>query len=326
MAAAKDRYAVPEPLLSPEVKNFLGEFELGRLGLRTGRGIVGLLRRSRDPVQRKLWAARFLLPVRNVLLFDRPLSVSLNGLSILLTPQGGVAGDLWTGLPGHTREGAFLLSVIEPGMIIFDVGANAGLFAIGAAKKIGGKNVFAFEPSSSCDLLRRNLKLNHITDLHVVQQALGEQAGGGTLKINDRGSLNTPGSATHPSSIVVGHDEVYITTVDTFMKERDIPRVDVMRVDIEGAEVMLFRGASGLLRRPDAPIILYDGFGFLTRGFGYHPVEILWLLESCGYDLFTLNSDTGEIANLTPDYQYNSMIIAAKQSHAAYQKLRGVAR
>ncbi len=106
------------------------------------------------------------------------------------------------------------------------------------------------------------------------------------------------------------------------MTNHNVSRVDVIKVDIEGAELMLFRGARDLLQRPDAPVILYEGFGSLTRGFGYHPVEILWFLESCGYTLLLLNSDTGKISDLKPDYQYDSMVIAAKPGHPAYLKLR----
>jgi FkbM family methyltransferase len=210
-------------------------------------------------------------------------------------------------------------------MIFFDVGANAGLFAISAAKKIGGKSVFAFEPcSSTSELLRRNLKLNHLDDVNVVQMALGDSVGEGVLQINADGKdgLNTLGQATHPSSKVVGQEGVRISTVDVLMREQNIPRVDVMKVDIEGAELMMFRGARDLLERADAPVILYEGFGFLTRGFSYHPVEILWFLESCGYSLFLLDSETGEISELKADYQYDSMVIAAKPEQRAYENLR----
>jgi hypothetical protein len=95
-----------------------------------------------------------------------------------------------------------------------------------------------------------------------------------------------------------------------------------MKVDIEGAELMMFRGARELLVRADAPLILYEGFGFLTRGFGYHPVEILWFLESCGYSLYVLDSESGEVSELKPDYQYDSMVIAVKPGHAAFEDLR----
>jgi FkbM family methyltransferase len=261
------------------------------------------------------------LPLRNAMLLNRPLSVSFNKIPVFLVPQGAVAGDIWVGPRRERHDVSFLLSVLEPGMIFFDTGTNAGLIAIGAAKKIGGKGVFAFEPcSSTCELLKRNLLLNRLADVNVVQMALGDSVGEGMLQVNARGKdgLNTLGHATHPDSKVVGQEDVRITTVDVFMKDHNIPRVDVLKVYIEGAELMLFRGARELLKRADGPLILYEGFGFLTRGFGYHPVEILWFLESCGYTLFVLNSDTGEISELKADYRYDSMVIGVKPGHAAF--------
>ena len=325
MALAKEDHMAPDHLVPPAFKDFLESFPFGRWGIRAGRKIVRILRKLGDPVQRKLWISRFSLPLRNAVLLNRPLTVYIDGIPVRLVPRGATAGDLWAGLGSERHEASFLLSVLEPGIIFFDVGTNAGLSAISAAKKIGGKGVFGFEPcSSTCELLRRNLLLNRLADVNVAQIALGDSVGEGVLQINARGKdgLNTLGQATHPDSKVVGREDVHITTVDVFMKDHNVPRVDVMKVDIEGAELMLFRGARDLLARPDAPLILYEGFGFLTRGFGYHPVEILWFLESCGYELFLLNSETGEISELKPDYRYDSMVIAVKPGHAAFEDLR----
>jgi FkbM family methyltransferase len=325
MALAKEDQMPPEHLVPPAIKNFLESFPFGRWGIRGGRQIVRLLRKLRDPGQRKLWMSRFSLPLRNAVLLNRPLAVSFNGISVFLEPRGSIAGDIWAGLRCEKHEVSFILSALEPGMIFFDVGANVGLFAISAAKKIGGKGVFAFEPClSTCELLDRNLQLNRLADVNVARIALGEAVGEGVLQINARGKdgLNTLGQATHPDSKVVGREEVRITTVDIFMRDHNVPRVDVMKVDIEGAELMMFRGARELLERADAPLILYEGFGSLTRGFGYHPVEILWFLESCGYSLFVLNSETGEVSELKPDYQYNSMVIGAKPGHVRFADWR----
>jgi len=325
MALAKDQYAVPDPILPSGVKNSLEAFKFGRMGLRAGRRLVRSLRKLRDPVQHKRWISRFGLPLRNAIFLNRRITVSIDGNSVFLSPRGATAGDIWAGLRCERHEVSFILGALKPGMIFFDVGANAGLFAISAAKKIGGKGVFAFEPcSSTFDLLRRNLQLNRLADVNVIQNALGDLVCEGVLQINDRGrdGLNTLGQAIHPDSKVVGQENVRITTLDVFMNDHNVPRVDVMKVDIEGAELMMFRGARNLLARADAPLILYEGFGFLTRGFGYHPVEILWFLETCGYILFLLNSETGEVSELKPDYQYDSMVIAVKRGHAAFEDLR----
>jgi len=323
MALAKEQCPAPGRILPTVGRNFLECFKFGRLGPRAVRKIVRTVNALR--LQSKRWMRQFGLPLRNAMLLNRPLSVSFNNIPVFLVPQGAVAGDIWAGPRRERHDVSFLLSVLEPGMIFFDVGSNAGLFAIGAAKKIGGKGVFAFEPcSSTCELLKRNLLLNRLADVNVVQMALGDSVGEGVLQVNARGKdgLNTLGQATHPDSKLVGQEDVHITTVDVFMKDHNIPRVDVLKVDIEGAELMLFRGARDLLERADAPLILYKGFGFLTRGFSYHPVEILWFLESCGYTLFVLNSDTGEISELKPDYQYDSTVVGVKPGHAGFVDLR----
>lgn len=329
MALAKEQQAAPVHVVPPTIRNFLENQKIGRLGLLAGRKVVRLTQKIRDPIQRKLWIRQFGLPLRNAVLFNRPLTVSFGEIRVHLAPRGGTAGDFWAGLRCEKHEVTFILGVLHPGMIFFDVGANAGLFAISAAKKIGEEGVFAFEPcSSTYGLLQHNLRLNHLASVNTVKTALGESVGTGVMQVNFRGKdgLNTLGKAIHPDSRVVGHEDVPITTVDDFMKEHKIPRVDVMKVDIEGAELMFFHGARTLLQRPDAPLILYEGFGFLTRGFGYHPVEILWFLESCGYTLLLLNGETGAISKLNPDYQYDSMVIAVKPGHPAYERLCGVAQ
>lgn len=322
MGEIKNHFAAPAPFLPPGVKTFLERFELGRFGLRAGRKIIRTLQAFR--LQRKLWMRQFGLPLRNAVLWSRPIKVTFEGFPVLLMPEGQIASLFWTGQRFEKYEIAFVLGILRPEMIFFDVGANVGLFSISAAKKIGGKGIFAFEPcASTFEMLEKNLLLNGIGDVNAVQIALGDSVSEGQLQINARGKdgLNTLGQAIHPESNVVGQETVRITTVDVFMKERNIPRVDVMKVDIEGAELMLFRGARILLERADAPMILYEGFGSLTRGFGYHPVEILWFLESCGYALFLLNSETGAISELKGDYRYDSMVIAAKAGHTAFDDL-----
>ena len=325
MALAREQYATPDRVLSASTKTLLEGFGPGRAGLRLARKARWFFRGWRDPVQRRIWVRDLGFPLRKLFLLNRPLAVSIDGTPVLLTPRGSAAGNIWAGLRRDNREVSFVLSALRPGMIFFDVGASAGLFSISAAKKIGGKNVYAFEPcSSTFDLLKRNVLLNRVVDVNALRTALGDAVGEGMLQVKSRGrdSLNTLGQATHPDGKVVRRENVPITTIDAFMKKQNVPRVDVMKVDMGGAELLLFRGARELLARADAPLILYEGFAFLTRGFGYHPVEVLWFLESCGYTLFLLNSETGRISELKPDFQYDSLVIAAKQGHSAYSSLR----
>lgn len=135
--------------------------------------------------------------------------------------------------------------------------------------------------------------------------------------------LNTIGRPSHPGCQVVDHETVPITTLDAFIASNGLPRVDVMKVDVEGAELLVFQGGRNLLERRDAPLILYEGFGFLTKGFDYHPAEIMSFLQDCGYSLFVLDDKTGKVAPWQAAYGYSAMVIAAKPTHPSFSMLEG---
>ncbi len=268
--------------------------------------------------------SRLRLQMRNFAFRSRPISVQVANVRFRLLPKGATAVDFWSGLRFESRELEFILAVLEPGMTFFDIGANAGLFSLAAAKKMGQGKVYAFEPCQwTYQLLEQNLRLNGVNNVAAVRTALGDCVGEAVLQLNVAGKdgLNTLGRPTHPDSQVVGQEKVPITTLDIFVEAKAIPRVDAMKVDVEGAELLLFRGAKNLLGRKDAPLILYEGYGFNTRGFGYHPVETMWLLSDCGYSLFVLDSETGSVAPRKPGPEYDAMVVAVKPEHPSYRRL-----
>jgi len=222
----------------------------------------------------------------------------------------------------------FIISVLRPGMTFLDVGANAGLYSIPAAKKVQHGKVYAFEPSAwTYELLTKNARLNKVGNLEAARSAVGDYTGEATLQVNVPGKdgLNTIGKPVHEDSEIAGTEKVPITTLDDFLRQHAVSPVDVMKVDVEGAELMVFRGAKGLLAKSDAPLILYES-GVLTKGLGYHPVETMWLLEQCGYSFFSIDSSGGRIAKLTGMHSCDTMLIAAKPTHVSYPLLQELAR
>jgi FkbM family methyltransferase len=235
-----------------------------------------------------------------------------------------VAIDIWSRRHFERNELEFILNVLQPGMTFVDVGANVGLFSLPAARKVQHGKVFAFEPTrSTYELLARNVQINSLKNLRAFHSALGDYVGEAVLQVNVRGKdgLNTLGRPTHESSEVIGKETVPITTLDHFMDRHGIARVDAMKVDVEGAELFVFRGAENLLRRADAPLILYEG-GFLSKGFDYHPVEQMWLLEKHGYCLFVIDSGSGQVSRPTARRAYNAMVIAVKPTHPRYEAVQ----
>ena len=297
---------------------------LARSARRAGRSVLLITRATKRLLSAKMIKRNILYPIRNVVLRDRPLTVNAGGLSYVLAPEGAVPLEMWSGRYFEKQELEFVLSVLEPGMTFVDVGANVGIFSIAAAKKVQDGRVLAFEPCGwTYERLIKNQGLNGLTNLQTIHAALGERAAEAILHVNVPGKdgLNTIGRPTHVDSEVAGAEKVLVVTLDEALRQCGILRVDVMKMDVEGAELFVLLGAKQLLSRSNAPLILYEG-GFLSKGFDYHPVEAMWLLQKCGYSLFVLDSNSGRILVPPNGKAYNASVIAVKPSHPAYARVK----
>jgi FkbM family methyltransferase len=260
---------------------------------------------------------------RNLLTRNAPIEVNAGEVSFLLTAQGAIAFHAWSRLRFERAELEFILRMLQPGMTFFDVGSNIGLFSLAAGRKFSGQacSIYAFEPCpSTCSILEENLLLNELATVRVVRVALTDQAGEASLYVNAalKDALNSLADPSHTDANVVRQEIVQTTTLDDFLASERIARVDVMKVDVEGAELQVFLGARKLLEQPDAPLILYEGYSWCTAGFHYHPVELMWLLERYGYELFILDPESGRVRRRKPGESYEAMGVAVKAAHPRY--------
>ena len=274
---------------------------------------------------RRAWApfARTLFQFRRFLFPRKPIRKNISGRNIYFLPRGSLALHLWGRLGFERPEIEFVTEFLQRDMVFLDIGSNAGAFALPAAKKLkeaGSGLVYAFEPTSwTYQLLLDNLSINHLSDVVIpINSALGAYQGTATLSINALGKdgLNTIGGRSmHADSQVVTHEQVSVTTVDAWLSENRIEQIDFIKMDVEGAELDVLKGARKLLQSDDAPPILYESHTFTTANFSYHPVEIIWLLQDSGYHVYLF--DKGKIVQ-RPARLYNGMMVAIKSYHRLY--------
>ena len=139
---------------------------------------------------------------------------------------------------------------LKPGDIVFDCGASVGVFTR-KALKLGAKKVVAVEPApESLECLRRNFE-SEIRDGRVVVVPKGVFDHGGELsfldmKANPMGSrfILHPGPGLTPSLVTLP-----ITTIDALVEELALPRVDFIKMDIEGSERYALKGAERTVKR-----------------------------------------------------------------------------
>jgi FkbM family methyltransferase len=174
---------------------------------------------------------------------------------------------------------------LEPGMVVYDIGANRGQMSLFFSRRVGERGrVFAFEPVPHlADTTRRNLALNGIANVQVATLALSDRVGRATLDYDDQQSTQGKLAEVEPSYRVAGARPLTVetSTIDTLIRD-GYPRPQVMKIDVEGAAARVLAGARELLGRADAPRIYLELHG---------PEEQQGLKEHLlgrGYSLWTL--------------------------------------
>lgn len=145
---------------------------------------------------------------------------------------------------------------LRPGDNVIDAGANIGVFSLFAAQKVGmSGRVIAFEPiKEACALLSKNVASNSLSNITVAPLALGENAA--TVSFSkDEGLLGSSGLAEKGGE----REDVDQVTLDAYVTENDIKRVDFIKADIEGMERFFLKGAETTIRRdkPRVAICIY---------------------------------------------------------------------
>ena len=193
----------------------------------------------------------------------------------------------------ENAEWRFVERFLEPGMTVLDIGAHHGFYSLLASVKVGGTGrVVAFEPSPrERERLLRNLALNSCTNVKVEDCALADTSGRQELIIvgsNNSGcnSLRQPNVKEPTTSVAVR-----VETLDGYLAEHPLPPVDFIKLDAEGAELAILKGAGTILGSLPRPVIQCELEEIRTRPWGYHPREVVALLDTMGYRWFRPRSD-----------------------------------
>lgn len=204
-----------------------------------------------------------------------------------VTIGGGPARGLEIYAPASRRRGyragsqerallELLEERLEPGMEVVDAGAFLGWVTLAAAARVGaGGRVWAFEPrAASRALLERSCRRNRLRQVTVVPAALGARAGAGLLATPANPAMAR--LAPPPGS---GNEPVEVTTLDAW-RETSLARPALIKLDVEGAELDVLRGAGATLRalRPLLVVEVHRG-----GGIDLDPEELGDWLRAAGY-------------------------------------------
>jgi FkbM family methyltransferase len=187
----------------------------------------------------------------------------------------------------------FLKNFLRPGMTFIDVGANIGEISLVAAKLVGPSGrVIAFEPIDRiAGELQMNAQRNQLEQISVVRVGLSNghgarlpiysSCGQGSPGDEHSGLGSLYGAATGSSPL----QYIDVTTLDTWIDEHPMNRVDMIKIDIEGAELPCLQGARRTLQR-FKPVLIVELQDTTAITAGYRATDILDLLSGLGYSFY----------------------------------------
>ncbi|PZV13509.1 MAG: hypothetical protein DCF22_10615 [Leptolyngbya sp.] len=241
-----------------------------------------------------------------------------DNLKIFLHLGNDISSQLFVEGRYDPNEFYFLDKLLSPGMTVVDLGANEGLYTLFAAKQVGDLGIIlSFEPSSrEFQRLQDNLALNEeITNVQLFQIALSNISGTQILKVaaDDHSGQNTLGDFTYEGVACLNTETVTVRRLDDVLEELAVQSVDVIKIDVEGAEHLVFEGAKKTIER-DRPLILFELVDQALQKQGSSTHELLSYLRDLGYEIFAWGEFTGLPIKTMRGSLPNGNLIAAHPS------------
>lgn len=191
------------------------------------------------------------------------------------------------------RRSLALASLVQPGGTIFDVGAHLGYLSKEMATAHGGNiNIIAFEPGEYC-LSILKLVVGKRPNVQIIESGVGIDDGEAILKTPlKKQKLLGIGTSQVGGELDEKHQSrtIQLTRLDTFCQTHDGPTPDLIKVDVEGGEFNVLKGAVELIETVH-PIWYLEIDTRHTTRFGYAPAELFEFLADHGYAAYLLDLD-----------------------------------
>lgn len=183
--------------------------------------------------------------------------------------------------------------LLRPGDTMIDVGANVGYYTVLAGLLVGPSGrVLAFEPQEAVHAeLERNVALNCLGNVQTWKAGLGESRHEARFYVPESGRESLGSLRSNGRFPVAKETTIQVLALDDVLRERGGSQVRLMKIDAEGAELSVLRGAAQLLESPERPYLIFEANETNTEPFGYSVYDVLSYVSSKGYKVTQLDSE-----------------------------------
>jgi FkbM family methyltransferase len=224
---------------------------------------------------------------------------TLYGFIILVNPVSDTGVERSIFFKGTYENGTMkiMTDVLNKGRAFIDIGANIGLMSLHASRIMGNRGkVLSFEPLlSTYNILLQNISLNKASNIEAINIAVGST--NGIVEIFDNSKIRGASSLINTNQTQSSH-RVPLKSLDTYLDEDPIESITCLKIDVEGWELEVLKGAAKTLSGSDAPICIIE-CSLLHPTFGGDIQDIYNLLCAINdYRIFRLERGKEEPSKL----------------------------
>lgn len=237
----------------------------------------------------------------------------VNGVKFFVRPgERGLTGNIYTGLH-EFQDMAFILHYADASDLFVDVGANAGSYTLLACGAKGARG-YAFEPvPTTFNRLSENLRLNQLEN-RVRAMNIGIGAKHGNLKFTVMEDC--------VNHVATGDDreETVVVKVETLDKILAREKPTIMKIDVEGYEVPVLKGAKNILRKPSLSIVLLETNGSGKR-YDFEDKMIISLLVKNRFSAYSYNPFYRKLRDLKGKYPKQGNTLFVRNAGSVEKKI-----
>jgi FkbM family methyltransferase len=235
---------------------------------------------------------------------------------MFLPPEwGGIAKLAFAFRERYEPELPYLEKILSPGMTFVDAGACYGLYTLAASKIVGESGrVIAFEPAiRAFRVLQKNVALNSLANVLVFPMALAANPGKALLYHHPNVGCDSLG---RDHSFTETAEEIATESLDNVLRKISVDHVDVIKMDVQGAEELVLRGAMEILTSSH-PAVIFEVYPPGTVLLGFSPYGAWDFLEKLGYEFFVVDRQGTLRREFSPPADRNVVAIHKQSSSAS---------
>ncbi len=209
-------------------------------------------------------------------------------------------------------EISLIKHTIQIGDTVLDIGANIGYHTLTISKATNGNaKIFSFEPFSKNFLvLKRNIRINNLKNVQIYKLAIGDKKKRTSLKVFEDYAYNSFLDTKRKKYLY--SERVEMDTIDNFVLSNNLHKVDFIKIDVEGYEFNVLKGAKRTLER-FKPKIICEIYQQNLESLNIRAKDVVNYVVSFGYNVFTFaKGEIVPLSNKLDNYDYYNFYFEKK--------------